>query len=120
MYYTRVGDQCLPLCEPGEARCGPQNECTDVLHDLNNCGSCGNVCPFLIGGGCINGSCQCHGPGHPESCTGGPTCVQDGCHLQGLMKGESISDLHDLLELLDYFQIIPIFSSTDISRSPLI
>jgi hypothetical protein len=63
-------------CPPGQVLCA--GGCKDLHVDVNNCGSCGNVCAVANGiPGCVNGQCVI------SSCIGGfGDCnrnVSDGC-----------------------------------------
>src|SRR5262249_25059225 len=55
-------DQCGGKC------CGAI--CQDVMHDPQNCGDCGTVCP--VGPVCLGGSGGC--PPHGDKCSLGQSC----------------------------------------------
>jgi hypothetical protein len=73
-------------CPMGQTACG--NGCIDTSMDLNNCGSCGNMCPATQS--CVGGFCVCPTAGQllcpsgcvdpttdPNNCmTCGTTCIQ--------------------------------------------
>ena len=89
-----IGEQCRPsgsgglascvavcgavTCQPGWGCC--QNSCTDLPNDVNNCGSCGHVCPnpngfaFCINGCCDDGSGNCFFPDGGLCLPGGAPC----------------------------------------------
>jgi hypothetical protein len=60
-----VVDAPTESCPLGEVVC-PPGGCTDLQTDVNNCGSCGNVCPS--GASCQTGTCQC--PAGQVVCSG--------------------------------------------------
>src|SRR4029077_810538 len=43
---------CSRSCASSESLCG--TGCYSLSSDSNNCGSCGNVCPNITGGCCVN------------------------------------------------------------------
>lgn len=45
------GDDCPPICDEEQVLCN--DVCTDTENDANNCGGCGNICPY----GCADGVC---------------------------------------------------------------
>ncbi len=56
-------------CPGGETAC--VGLCVNEQSDMNNCGSCGAVCP--TGGSCVNGACTC--PSSDVLCSG--SCVNE-------------------------------------------
>ena len=60
-------------CDEDLTCCGNQ-ACFNLLHDQNNCGTCGNICRG--GSQCNNGVCEC---GSDGSCPTGQTCCGAGC-----------------------------------------
>jgi hypothetical protein len=48
------GTSCLVSCGTGETCC--EGECVNLMTDVNNCGACGNACPFE-NSLCCNGTC---------------------------------------------------------------
>lgn len=68
-FYVRDGQQTnifasamvrvVASCAAGQAACNGKT-CMDILHDITNCGACGNVCSGMP---CINGACQPFGTG---------------------------------------------------------
>lgn len=59
--------------------CGP--ECVNTGNDINNCGTCGNVCPGP-GPFCNNGTCD-QAPCQGVTCTGTATCCETECCKPG-------------------------------------
>jgi hypothetical protein len=43
-------------CRPGLTACN--GVCTDLLHNVLNCGACGTQCNFAAGQRCVDGVCQ--------------------------------------------------------------
>jgi hypothetical protein len=67
------------ICSPGYTLCQPNAVCTNVSNDVNNCGTCGHVCPG--GYSCQGGSCIAPPPPPPATCAPGyfdcmPRCVK--------------------------------------------
>lgn len=54
-------------CSSGLTLCQPNNVCTTLSTDVNNCGTCGNVC--TSGYSCQGGSCIPPPPPPPPACT---------------------------------------------------
>ncbi|MEO8905824.1 MAG: hypothetical protein ABI488_25050 [Polyangiaceae bacterium] len=71
------GSTCGANC--GFKCCGP--ECINTGNDINNCGTCGTVCPGP-GPFCNNGKCD-KAPCQGVTCTGTTTCCEDGCCKTG-------------------------------------
>src|SRR3954454_6978025 len=77
----RQQDACLAACRSCTGAtsrlcgsCGTGIYCTDLAHDPNHCGSCGNVCqhgPYEVAA-CDSGRCV-------SSCTEGATRCNGGC-----------------------------------------
>jgi hypothetical protein len=71
----------VPGCTTGLTLCS--SGCADLQYDANNCGTCGNVCPYTANS-CAAGTCTCEvycvdQVGDPYCCKGGQTCYQNGC-----------------------------------------
>src|SRR5829696_2052797 len=75
---TPTGGKCIPIQQtcasaacpnPGDVRCG--GACTNVLTDVNNCGTCGNACS----GGQICSEGQCVTAGCTAGTQGCGSCV---------------------------------------------
>jgi hypothetical protein len=58
---VRVPGSCTGT--PAGTCCGAPGTCRDLSNDLNNCGTCGHVCPTNCSGGfhavCAAGNCGC-------------------------------------------------------------
>jgi len=67
------GANCAANC--GFKCCGP--ECVNTGNDINNCGTCGTVCPGP-GPFCNNGKCD-KAPCQGVTCTGTATCCEAEC-----------------------------------------
>lgn len=80
-----VGTACV-TCPAGQTVC--PNACVATATDVNNCGTCGHVCP---GGACVSGVCQCGNgakDGTETDVDCGGTCtakcaVNKGCAVNG-------------------------------------
>jgi hypothetical protein len=104
---TLISDgTCCPnsqVCATGAGvTCCPSNQgccngiCTDLSNDLQNCGTCGNVCPLDPGGGGSSGCCGgvCVNLGYDEQncsvcgnvCPGDQGCIRGQCTC-GLFGG---------------------------------
>lgn len=67
------------VCRPGETCCYGMI-CADLTSDVDNCGTCGNVCWSNEADSCVAGSCICSGSS--RKCTGNYDdycCESDGC-----------------------------------------
>ncbi len=77
---TLSGSTCCPSATPNA--CGTPAVCTNFQTDVNNCGTCGNVCPS--GNSCVAGTCSAPPPvactqlvgGAPAGPHGELNCVQ--------------------------------------------
>ena len=80
---TCTGGACVPTCSAGFKTCdgNPNNGCeTNTNSDVNNCNTCGNVCPAAGGTpNCVGGVCgvsTCN-PGLGDCDGDYPTVIQD-------------------------------------------
>lgn len=87
-----VGTECpspFATCPSGE---GPAYKCgTDLSHDPDNCGSCGNKClvyePIHLTSRCVDGACELECMNDPYTPTDRRNCngeVDDGCEVDAL------------------------------------
>src|SRR6478735_11223016 len=72
-----AGSTCGTNC--GFKCCGP--ECVNTGNDINNCGTCGTVCPGPAPF-CNNGKCE-QAPCQGVTCTGTATCCESECCQSG-------------------------------------
>jgi hypothetical protein len=70
-------------CSSGYTLCQPNNVCTTPSNDVNNCGTCGNVCPG--GYSCQGGACIAPPPPPPPSCSP-PRHLCDGICISGTQQ----------------------------------
>lgn len=84
-----IGTVCPAPFATCAAESGPTYKCgTDLSHDPNNCGSCGNKCitydPIALSSRCVDGACELECLNKPGAVTQWRNCngaVDDGCEV---------------------------------------